>query len=447
MGYTSSFLGRLQRQLFEPASVFPLVALRIAFGFTMFSWSVLMMLSGRVSEIYAPQKIQIPYVGLEWLQPLPVAGMLLVFVIMALSALALGAGYRYRLSTGLFFVLFAYVAFIDRASYLSYYYFVLLLCLMLWVSPAHRMFSFDLLRKPDIRVDYTPGWLLMAFKIQVVMVFFFAGMAKLNSDWLYSGSQMTRWLQDILGGSGEFIGRNTWIPVGLSWLLVLFDFIMPHFLLDPRTSHRAFWVVVMVQLAGMMFLPTGIFPLLVVLSCTVFLPGTLVHNFFSRIAYFLYDIFQFRSEVFTPGETLMLQFRSRMIFPVLVMAFLGIQILIPVGMYLNMGSIRWASTAFHFSWDMRLHESPHLLEFYSKDVSTGAVAKIETGSLISRHQQEQMAQDLSLLKGFISQLKSREELGLNRPEIQIEAVRCLPDAPDSAACETFTLATLGDATE
>ena len=195
--------------------------------------------------------------------------MTIIFVVLAISAIGMGAGWHFRKSGLVFTLSFAYVSLIDKASYLSYYYYVLIIALMLLVSPAYRLFSIDLIRKPQIRVDFAPVWLLWAFKVQVVMVFFFAGMAKLNSDWLYTGVPVMLWLQDTLqnlGISSSFLAANTWIVLALSWFLVVFDFVIPHFLLDSRTSVQAFILVVIVQLTGVFFLPTGFFPVLVILS-------------------------------------------------------------------------------------------------------------------------------------------------------------------------------------
>lgn len=432
--------------LYKPASLYPLVALRIAFGFTMSAWGILMILTGRVSEVFSRQVVHFPYEGLEWMRPLPYWGMIAVFLIISISALMLAAGWFFRISSTVFAVLFAYVSFIDKASYLSYYYLVMLLALMLTFSPAHRLFSIDLIRKPTLRVDYAPSWLLLVFKAQVIMVFFFAGMAKLNSDWLYSGIPVSLWLQDIvlqLGFESEIIANNGWLAIILSWVLVIFDFLLPHFLLDPKTSTRAFWAVVVVQLLGMILLPTGIFPLLVVLSCTVFLPAEKIHRFVSGVSYFLYDIFQFKGDVFKPGGSYMLEFRYKRLFPVIAMVFLSVQVLIPVGMYLNMGSIRWADTAFHFSWDVRINHHRNSLVFYKIDKSTGSTVPISIDKFLTPIQQQRMAEDPVMVKSFINQLKQEPELGA----AEIEARSCISVNGREPNCVTYndeTLSLLGN---
>ena len=291
--------------------------------------------------------------------------MLVVFSALSIAALFMAAGWFYRRSALMFILLFSYIAFCDKAAYLSYYSFVILIAFMLVVSPAHRLFSLDLLRKPHIRVDYAPHWLLLAFKLQVVMLFFFAGMAKLNYDWLFTGLPITLWLQDVFvsfGWSSDVLFSNPWIGISLSWFLVLFDFILPHFLMDTRTSQRAFWVVVLVQVPGMLVFPTGMFPLLVLLMCTVFLPHLPIHLLVSKISYFLYDFFQFKGEVFNPGGVFMLKYKMERLFPVLAAIYFSIQILLPISLFLSWGIFQWANKEFHFSWDLKVntHRKPNI---------------------------------------------------------------------------------------
>jgi len=439
--WTNNFDG-----LYKPASLYPLVALRIAFGFTMSAWGILMILSGRVSEVFSRQVVRFPYEGLEWLQPLPFWGMIAVFLLISVSAVMLAAGWFFRVAATVFTLLFAYVSFIDKASYLSYYYLVMLLAVMLTFSPAHRLFSIDLIRKPSLRVDYVPNWLLLVFKVQVIMVFFFAGMAKLNSDWLYSGIQVSLWLQDIaqaVGLNSSVIASNGWFAIGLSWLLVIFDFLLPHFLIDPKTSTRAFWTVVLVQMLAMILLPTGIFPLLVVLSCTIFLPAEKIHRLVSGISYFLFDVFQFKGDVFKPGGSYMLEFRRKRLLPTVALLFLAAQVMLPVVMYLNMGSFRWADTAFHFSWDVRINHHRNSLVFYKVDKATGSTIPISVDKFLTPIQQQRMSEDPIMVKSFIRQLKETPELATS----EIEAHSCISvngRAPDCITYNNETVSLLGN---
>jgi len=424
--------------LFRPASIYPLVGLRIAFGFSMALWAAGMLLTGKVTQLFYKPRFFFPYEGLEWIQPLKSPGVHLVFVLIALAALMIAAGWFYRISTIVFTFLFTYISLIDKASYLSYYYYVLVLSVMLMLSPANRLFSFDQLRKTNFRADYVPNWCILAFKIQVVMVFYFAGMAKLNADWLFGGRPAMIWLTEILGKAGispDLVLENTWIPIVFSWLLLLFDFMMPQFLYDNKTSVTAFKIVCVVQLLAMVLLPTGFFPVLIVLSCIIFLPADLIHSLISRIAYFLFDIFEFKDDVFNPGGTVLLQYRKKRLFPILLAGFLFMQICVPVSLFLNWGSDRWADAAFSFSWDVRVNEKHGVITFFQLNQKTGEERVIDLNFYLSKMQQNKMAEDPEMIDQFASYLYSHHNYdpGL----LQLKAVSCISLNGRKPDCRSF----------
>ncbi len=434
-------LASLKERLFHPVSIYPLVALRLCFGSAMALWALVMMVSGHVGQLYKDTTIHFPFKGLEWIRPMPYEFMLLVFSALIIAALFMAAGWFFRRATLLFILLFSYIAFCDKAAYLSYYSFVILIAFMLLVSPAHRLFSLDLLRKPQIRVDYAPHWLLLAFKLQVVMLFFFAGMAKLNYDWLFTGLPITLWLQDVFisfGWSAAVLISNPWIGISLSWALVLFDFILPHFLMDTRTSKKAFWVVVLVQVPGMLIFPTGMFPLLVLLMCTVFFPHQPIHLLVSKISYFLYDFFQFKGEVFNPGGVFVLQYKMERLFPVLAALYFSIQVLLPVYLFLSWGSFQWANKAFHFSWDLQVNQNRNPnIEFIKVNRLQGNIEPIEVDHLINAFQKKRMASDPEMLETFLIALEHNAVAPSKGNSFEIQALRCYLSEKNIKQCSVI----------
>jgi hypothetical protein len=394
--------------LFQPVALDPLIAFRVAFGLALALWSVYMLFSGNVYNLFIAPDYFFTYNGFSWIKPLAAAGMYSVFVVLFISSVMIGAGWYFRISTIVFTLLFGYVSLIDQSIYLSYYYYVLLLVIMLCLSPANRLFSIDLIRKPTSRVDFIPRWGILAFQIQVALVFIFAGMAKLNADWLFQGRPMNIWLENLSLAVGLDFPRwmiSGWLPVALSWFLILFDFIIPHFLLDKSTSLGAFRMVVLMQIAALIFFPAGFFPVLILFFCTVFLPAERIHRLISGISYLLYDLFQFRGEVFQPGASFMLQYRKKRVFPLVLLLFFAAQIALPISLFLSWGSGRWADTAFLFSWDIRLHEKDAQVQIWSHNPDTDLEQEIDLNKYLAPHQQRRMAESPKMIHQFIHHLR------------------------------------------
>ena len=82
---------------------------------------------------------------------------------------------------------------------------------------------------------------LDSIKIFICLVYFFAGIAKINSDWLLNAQPLSIWLPSkydlpILGG---FFFEQSWVHYLMSWGGMLYDISIPFLLissLDKKIS-------------------------------------------------------------------------------------------------------------------------------------------------------------------------------------------------------------------
>jgi hypothetical protein len=388
--------------LFKPVSINPLIIFRVAFGCALFIWATGMLFSGEVYNQYIEPHFFFHYRYFQWLKPLPGPLMYIVFFLLSALAVMIAVGFYFRLSVFSFLSLLCYIILIDKSAYLSYYYFMLLLLVMLFFSPAFRMFSIDILRKPSIRADYVPHWCILAFKLQILAVFYFAGMAKLNSEWLFAGSPVSIWLDRLMIEWGVDMGTRPFfvISIIISWTLILFDFLLPHFLMDYKTSGKAYVILVIVQLFGFVLFPVGYFPFLMIFSSIIFLRESLINEMISRVSYFLYDIFQFKTEIFKMRGGVMLNYRNKKLFPVLIAIFFSVQIILPVALFLKWGSKKWATSAFQFSWQLFINHKEGNLEawYYLNDGMTRQ--NLNLNDYLTEGQKKRMLTDPNLIIQF-----------------------------------------------
>ena len=104
----------------------------------------------------------------------------------ALGFLAEGiaVGYRYRLCALLFFLGLTYVELPDKTAYLNHYYFAALVSLLMVFLPLNRSLSVDAWLKSRTLWDTIPAGALWLLRGQVAAVYVFAGISKLNADWM-----------------------------------------------------------------------------------------------------------------------------------------------------------------------------------------------------------------------------------------------------------------------
>ena len=91
-----------------------------------------------------------------------------------------------------FFILFSYTELLDLTNYLNHYYLITLLSFIMIFLPMNNCFSLDAKRlKLPVCV---PRWTLTVLRLQVGLVYFFAGLSKIKYDWLIRAEPMKIWL-------------------------------------------------------------------------------------------------------------------------------------------------------------------------------------------------------------------------------------------------------------
>jgi len=268
-------LARLRVRLGAPVDGASLAALRIAFGLVMafaacrFGWM------GWIDELYVAPRHHLHYFGFGWVEPLPAPWIHLHFAGLALSALSVAVGFRYRLAIVAVLVLFGWVELLDAATYLNHYYAITLVGVLLALTPAERVLSFDAwwaARRGAPLPTTVPTAAVWALRAQLGVVYVFAGIAKLNADWLLEAEPLRTWLLarsdfPVLGPLLELEGT----AYAMSWAGALFDLSIPFVLLHERTRAIGYALVVGFHaLTYGLFPQIGVFPLVMVALTPIF---------------------------------------------------------------------------------------------------------------------------------------------------------------------------------
>jgi len=253
--------------LHEPTDVRSIAAFRILFGAVMSCALLRFMLRGWVDTQYVAPAFHFPYRGFDFLRPWPGGFMHVHFAAMILAALGLMLGYWYRASAFVFASALTYVELLDKATYLNHYYLVCLLAWMLVFIPAAGAYSCDALRRTELRVGTLPRWVLLALRVQVAVVYGFAGLAKINADWLLRAQPLRLWFaaRSDLPGLGWLLAEPA-TAFAASWAGAVFDLSIVCLVSWRRTRRVALVVAVMFHALTRCLLPIGMFPW-IMLAC------------------------------------------------------------------------------------------------------------------------------------------------------------------------------------
>jgi hypothetical protein len=409
-------LQHLKALLTRPVSAAPLAVFRLAFGGMMLISILRFMGKGWVSELYVMPKVYFPYYGLEWIKPLGPAGMYGLFVLMALAALGIMLGLFYRWSAALFFISFTYVELIDKTNYLNHYYFVSIVAFLLVWVPAHRHFSLDVRRRPGLWVSHLPAWMVLIFQLQLGLVYFFAGLAKLNYDWLVQAMPLRYWLPahthiPLIGPLFD----QVWVAYLFCWFGAAYDLSIPFLLAWSRSRVWAYLTVVVFHVFTALLFQIGMFPYIMMLSTLVFFSARFHQRLLQRLRKLAHNSMPASQVVAGVSPS-----RGRVLAGVLVLHFM-LQLLLPLRFALYPGRLFWTEQGYRFSWRVMLMEKTGTAFFFVRDPATGKETEVQNRAYLTANQEKMMATQPDMILQFAHQLKKDfEQKGLLHPQVRAE---------------------------
>ena len=375
---------------------------RIIFGALLLFGALRFVSKGWVEQLYILPKYHFGYLGFEWVEKLPGDWMYLPFIVMIITAVFIILGYFYRLSASLFFICFTYIELIDKSYYLNHYYFVSLMCFILIWLPANRYFSLDVKRNKSIETTHIPQWTIRIIQFQLGIVYFFAGIAKINPDWLLEGQPLGVWLQahHNIPLVGSFL-QEKWMALSFSWAGCIYDLFIVFFLLSARTRKYAYFFVVFFHIVTWYLFPIGVFPWVMIFSTLIFFSPDFHEKLLSR----LQKILTKGKKTFSTSRT-ETTFQPRRFVNFVLGTYIFIQLLVPFRYLLYSGNLYWNEEGFRFSWRvMLMHKEGHAV-FYMKDKKTGRESEINNAKFLTRTQEDQMATQPDMILQYAQILKN-----------------------------------------
>lgn len=403
----------------RPVDGSSLALFRILFGSVMAFAMVRLLAKGWVRELYLDPSFHFTWEWFPWVKVLPGAGMYVLVGALALLAIGMAAGWRFRLCAGLFFCGFTYLELIDQTTYLNHYYLVSLLSGLLFFLPADAVWSWHARQHGDRMVPVSAVWLL---RYQIALVYVFAGIAKLNADWLLEAQPMRIWLaaRSDLPLIGPLLAK-TWVAYAASWTGAVYDLTIPFWLMWTRSRPWAYLAVVGFHVMTAVLFHIGMFPWVMMVTALIFFPPDWARGLIRKHR---------TPNIEHPTSNEPSSWRLQYVGLFILVAYAVVQLMLPLRSFLYPQQGAWDGRGFNFAWRVMLAEKTGYVEFYAFDPVSGQRERLGTSYLITPRQRVMMAQD----PGMIRQLACRlaEELpaqGKAGWEVRVEARATLNGHP------------------
>lgn len=390
---------KIQSKLLRPVGSKVLGLFRILFGLCLV-YEIFFYLQIDLINLGLRQPLMLfPYKGLEWIRLLPGKGMEVLLFLLLISALLITAGLLMRLASLIFLTGFSYIFFLDKSLYNNHLYLFLLLLIILNITNTDAALSLD---KKKHRTTL-PVWQLMIFQFQIIIVYFYGGIAKLNPDWLIM-HQPVKLLMDNTDGFQTYI----MIYGGL-----IFDLLIGFALLWKPTRVVAFIAALFFNsLNAIIFNDIGIFPFFMIASLILFVEPGKVESWFKK------------NHQRKKDTTVSQEFRLTKPIQVFLFLYILFQVLFPFRYLMYKGNVDWYGEAQRFSWRMKIQQRD-ITEFSLDviDYDQKHILSLEPNKYLTTAQILSLKLDPAMLLAFARFIeKDAKNKGMRKPVIRARLI-------------------------
>ena len=363
-----------------------LAIFRLGFGFLMLYSIIRIWSKGWIESLYLLPSFHFSYLGFEWVKPID-NYTYLIFLVCAISSFFVAIGYKYRYSVILLFLSFTYIELMDKTTYLNHYYLVSLISFLMIFLPANASYSLDsFIRNKSFKL--IPKWNVDALKLMICIVYFYAGIAKINSDWLLEAQPLKIWLTSkydlpILGNT---IFQMDWIHIFFSWSGMFYDLLIAFILLNKKTRPFGFILVVLFHfMTAILFPSIGMFPYIMITCSIIFFEPETHKKILDRTFVII------KNPLNKIKSIKVYNYRNTKVVQTLMIVFFSIQLLFPFRYFLYPGELFWNEQGYRFSWRVMLIEKKGFTEFKVVDSKTSESFYVTNDKFLTEFQERQMS--------------------------------------------------------
>lgn len=412
-------LQSLQRRLLEPRDAASLAAFRFLFGTILSVSSARFLWNGWVDRFYVRPTFFFKYWGFEWVQVLPEPWMTVAYVSMTVLAAFVAVGFLYRISIVGLFVSFTYVELIDVTNYLNHYYLVSLLALLMCFLPLNRAYSVDAWLRRRRLEPIVPAWMVYLLRFQIGIVYFYAGIAKLQPDWLIHAQPLGIWL--AARTETPLIGAAlTWpaMPHIMSWAGFLNDTLIVPFLMWRKTRPYAFATVVFFHFCTHLLFVIGVFPFLMVSGATLFFDADWPRRLARRVQQPFGNSTPPASAPIDGGGTVAGRWSTTA--AVAIAAYCIVQAVTPLRAYLYPGDVLWHEQGMRYSWRVMVREKNGSIRYRVRWRGATRDVQVSPSRYLTSHQEREMSGQPDLILQLARRI-ARDFEGRGHEDVEVRA--------------------------
>lgn len=389
--------------LFEKTDNTKLTLFRIVFGVlvAIYCWGA--MATGWVEQTFVEVPVTFNFIGFEWTYFLIGKTMYGVFALMGVLGLLITIGFLYRISSVLLWFLFGLTFFMQKSNYTDYSYLMLWSCFFMAIVPANRYYSVDSALDLKKYSEVTDKWVILIFKIQVALYYFFSGIAKFSANWLegdfmrislekaipqYAESHYFQWLVPFL--------QNLELPSVLSLAVILFNIVVIPLLVFKPTRIIAVCLALVIHSILSFVVKVETFPSVLLAMMIFFFDTETIRNW----------TFPFKGRGLIPAKIKQRKYYRSIVTSSFAFLLL-LQIYLPLRHYLIPGEVEWTAEGARLAWRANTVHRTGQIEFKVELPPQYPPVKENLNETLPSHQAAMLAVQPDFIWQYVQRLKEK----------------------------------------
>ena len=244
------------------------------------------------------------------------------------------------------------------------------------------------MRRPSLERSEVQAWTIWIIQVQLGVVYVFAGIAKLNPDWLLHAMPLKLWLpaQAHLPLIGQCL-QEGWVAYLFCWTGAFYDLFIVFFLLNRRTRPWAYGAVIVFHGMTAILFPIGMFPYIMILATLIFFPA----DFHERIIRTVSQVLKRNTGTRSHRGYLEINkppLKLTGVSAILLTLYILLQLLLPFRYALYPGQLFWTEQGYRFSWRVMLMEKAGYTVFNVSDPVTGKKEQVQNYDYLTPNQEK-----------------------------------------------------------
>lgn len=312
-----------------------------------------------------------------------------------------------------FIICFSYFFLLDKSYYNNHFYlFILLGLIFLFYN-----------EKPTLSNNkkVIPYWFLLLVQIQIVIVYFYGGLAKLNGDWLFRQQPLRVLLEDSKQNALlPDLNSSSFALYLLTYGGLIYDLTIGFILWNKKTRKVGILLSLVFHLSNIVLFnfgdngDIGGFPLFMIFALLLFIdPAT----FRTAISKWAPSKEPQKKKAATIEESVKFNKHQQLTIACLSI-YISFQLLFPFRHLLYRGNPSWTARGSKFSWRMKIHSKKPDIRFFARSSAKDSLREINVGAIINSMQRYHLGEDPVMIVQFAHYIGAElNDRGFQNPEV------------------------------